>query len=212
MPVTARELKRDVRALMTRDGAQAGDAELLEWLSMWGMIDPSQAHTHLDVDARGSEGEPDPQGPSSAEAGDRHRRPDPEVLLINAYRIYRARRALIDQGTVTVNEIAAAHRCHPSTARRRIQRACDRNELFTVRISGRIHVPALLLDDACRPRPEWQPVIAALTESRMTDWAKRGRVAEPNAGLSGEIAAEVIETDPQRVHSAARRKVIQETS
>ena len=208
----ARELKGDVRALLTRDAAEAGDAELLEWLAMWGMIDPCHAQTNRDVRARGAEGEPDPQGPSSAEAGDRHRRPDPEVLLINAYRIYRARRALIDQGTVTVNKIAAAHRCHPSTARRRIQRACDRDELFTVRISGRIPIPAVLLDDACRPRPEWQPVLAALTESRMTDWAKWGWIAGPNAGLSGEIAAEVIETNPQRVHSAARRKVIQETS
>ena len=209
--MTARELKGDVRALLTRDGAQAGDAELVEWLSMWGMIDPSQAHTNLNVDARRSEGAPDPSA-ASGETADYHRRPDPEVLLINAYRVYRARRALIGQGTVTVDKIAAAHRCHPTTARRRIQRACDRNELFTVRISGRIHVPAVLLDDACRPRPEWQPVIAALTESRMTDWAKRGRVAEPNAGLSGEIAAEVIETDPQRVHAAARRKTIQQTS
>ena len=210
--MTARELKGDVRALLTRDGAQAGDAELLEWLSMWGMIDPSQAQTNLNVDARGSEGEPDPQGPSSAQPGDHHRRPDPEVLLINAYRVCRARRALIDQGTVTVNEIAAAHRCHPTTARRRIQRACDRNELFTVRISGRIHVPAMLLDHRCHARPEWQPVIATLAEARMTDWAKRGWIAEPNAGLSGEIAAEVNETNPQRVHAAARPKVIQETS
>ena len=211
MPVMARELKGDVRALLTRDAAQAGDAELLEWLSMWGMIDPSQAQTNLNVDARRSEGAPDPSA-ASGETEDRHRRPDPEVLLINAYRIYRARRALIDQGTVTVNDIAAAHRCHPSTARRRIQRACDRNELFTVRISGRIHVPAVLLDDACRPRPEWQPVLAALAESRMTDWAKWGWIAGPNAGLSGEIAAEMISTNHERVYSAARRKVIQETS
>ena len=210
--MTAGELKRDVRALLTRDAAQAGDAELLEWLSMWGMIDPSQAQPNPYVRARISEAEPDPQGPSSAETEDRHRRPDPEVLLINAYRIYRARQALIDQGTVTVNKIAAAHRCHPSTARRRLQRACERNELFTVRISGRIHVPVVLLDDACHARSEWQPVLAALTESCMTDWAKWGWIAEPNAGLSGEIAAEVIETNPQRVHAAARRKVIQETS
>ena len=177
-----------------------------------GMIDPSHAHTNLYVRARGSEGEPDPQGPSTAEPGDHHRRPDPEILLINAYRIYRARRALIDQGTVTINKIAAAHRCHPSTARRRIQRACDRNELFTVRVSGQIHIPAVLLDNACDARSEWQPVLAALAGSRMTDWAKWGWIAGPNAGLSGEIAAEVIETNPQRVRSAARRKVIQETS
>ena len=175
------------------------------------MIDPSQAHTNLNVDARRSEGAPDPSA-ASGETADYHRRPDPETLLINAYRVYRARRALIDQGTVTINKIAATHRCHPSTARRRIQRACERNELFTVRVSGQIHIPAVLLDNACDARSEWQPVLAALAGSRMTDWAKRGWIAGPNAGLSGEIAAEVIETNPQRVRSAARRKVIQETS
>ena len=207
----ARELKGDFRALLTRDAAEAADAELVEWLSMWGMIDPSHAETDLHGRPQRPGGEPEPQG-VSGQAGDHHRRPDPEILLINAYRIFRARRALIDQGTVTVNDIAAAHRCHPSTARRRIQRACDRNELFTVHISGQIHVPVVLLDDACHARSEWKPVITALTESRMTDWAKWGWIARPNAGLSGEIAAEVIETNPQRVHSAARRKVIQETS
>ena len=106
----AAKLKSEIRALLTRDAAQAGDVELLEWLSMWGMIDPSQAQTNLYVGARGSEGAPDPQGPSSAEPEDHHRRPDPEVLLINAYRICRARRAINAQGTVTVNKIAAAQR------------------------------------------------------------------------------------------------------
>ena len=70
----------------------------------------------------------------------------------------------------------------------------------------------MLLDDTCDTRPEWQPVITALTQTGMTDWAKRGWITRPNAGLSGEIAAEVNETNPQRVHAAARRKVIQETS
>ena len=208
--MTARELKGDLRAPLTRDGAQVGDAELLEWLSMRGMTDPSQTQTNLYVDARGSEGAPDPQG-ASAEAEDHHRRPDPEVLLINAYRIYRARRALIAQGTITVNEIATAQRCHPSTARRRLQRACKRHELFTVRINGRIHVPAVLLDHRRQARPEWQPVIAALTQARLSDWAKWRWIARPNAGLSGEIAAEVINTDPERVRTAALRRVAQST-
>ena len=171
---------------------------------------PAEMFLH-DSTARSDENEPGRPGSLGA-LGDQHRRLDPEIVLINAYRVYRARRALVEQGTVPVNDIAAAHRCHPSTARRRIQRACDRNELFTVRVSGRIHVPAVLLDDACHARSEWQPVLAALTESRMSDWAKWGWIAGPNAGLSGEIAAEVIETNPQRVHSAARRKVIQQTS
>ena len=200
------ELRQDIRELLTRDAAGSGDADLLEWLEMWGMIDPS--HTRLSTQCSG--GDPDPQG-SSADAGDRQRRPDPEVLLINAFRIFRSRRALIAQGTVTVSDIAAAQRCHPSTARRRLQRASERDELFTVRLNGRIHVPTVLLDDRCYPRPEWQPVIAALTQARLNDWAKWRWIAGPNAGLSGQIAAEMIDTDLERVHSAALRRVIQST-
>ena len=206
----ASEIKAEIRVLLTRGAAEAGDADLLEWLEMWGMIDPSHTDTHLQVRTQRSGEDPSPQG-APADAEDRQRRPDPEVLLINTYRLFRSRRVLIAQGTVTVNEIAAARRCHPSTARRRLQRASDRNELFTVRLDGRIHVPAVLLDDRCHARPEWQPVIAALTQARMSDWAKWGWIARPNAGLSGEIAAEMIVSNPERVHVAARRRVIQST-
>ena len=200
------ELRQDIRELLTRDAAETGDADLLDWLAMWGMIDP----THTRLSAQGSGGDPDPGEPST-DAGDRQRRLDTEVLLTNAFRIFRSRRALVAQGTVTVSDIAAAQRCHPSTARRRLQRARERHELFTIRLNGRIHVPEVLLDNSCQPRPEWQPVIAALTQARLNDWAKWRWIARPNAGLSGQIAAEIIDTDPERVHTAALRRVIQST-
>ena len=203
----ANELKAEIRALLSQDAAQAGDAELFEWLAMWGMIDPSR----IRFSTQGAGEDPDSRAPST-DAGDRQRRLDPEVVLTNAYRIFRSRRALIAQGTVTVNDIAAAQRCHPSTARRRLQSACERNELFTVRLNGRIHVPAVLLDNSCHPRPEWQTVIAALTAARLNDWAKWRWIARPNAGLSGQIAAEVIGTNPERVHVAAQRRAIQATT
>ena len=109
---------------------------------MRGMIDPS----HTRVSTQGPGGDPDPRE-LSTDAQDRQRRPDPKILLINAYRIFRSRRALIAQGTVTVNDIAAARRCRRSIARRRLQRARERHELFTVRLSDRIHVPEVLLDN-----------------------------------------------------------------
>ena len=202
----AHELKAEIRALLSQDAAQAGDAELFEWLAMWGMIDPSR----IRFSTQSAGEDPDPREPST-DAGDRQRRPDPEILLTNAYRIFRSRRALIAQGTVTVNDIAAAQRCHASTARRRLQSACERDALFTVRLNGRIHVPEVLLDDKLHPRPEWQPVIAALSQARLSEWAKWRWIARPNAGLTGKIAAEIIDTDPERIHSAALRRVIQST-
>ena len=54
-------------------------------------------------------------------------------------------------------------------------------------------------------------MIAALTQARLSDWGKWGWIARPKAGLSGRIAAEVIDTNPERVHAAARRRVIQST-
>ena len=192
--MTEAALRADMRALLTRGAAQAGDAAFSQWLAMWGMTDPSHARTRRHE----HDEQPIPDAP--------HSRPDPETLLINAYRTYCARRTLMARGSITVAAVAAAQRCHPSTARRRVARACERRELFTVRVGSQIHIPAVLLDAACRPQPQWQPVIAALADAGMSDWAKWRWITGPNSGLSGDTAAETIDTDPQRVLAAARRR------
>ena len=81
-----------------------------------------------------------------------------------------ARQALIDQGIFPVKEIAAIVGCHPRTVRKRLQRSRERGDLFTVRINGETHVPAVLLDGALDARPELQPVITALAGTGMTNW------------------------------------------
>lgn len=108
--------------------------------------------------------------------------------------------------------IAGALDQQANTVHKRLQRASDRAELFVVVADKERLVPAVLLDEALDTRPEWQPVIEALRASNMSGWAMWGWIAEPNAGLSGDIAAEVITTDPERVYAAAQQRLVQATS
>ena len=127
----------------------------------------------------------------------------------NAARVHAARQALIGQGTYTVGEIAAAQRRPKNTVHQEIRRACERGALFTVTLDRETHVPAVLVDEALEARACWAPVVSALQEAGMTGWGIWRWIAEANAGLSGEIAADVIKTNPDRVHAAAQRRAVQ---
>ena len=138
-----------------------------------------------------------------------YRRPDPEARLLNAARVHEGRQALIDQGAYTVAEIARHRHQPPNSVYKQISRACGRAELFTVKFNGDKHIPAVLLDDALEARPHWRPVISALTGAGMSGWGIWHWLTEPNAGLSGETASSIIESNPDRVYAAARRRAAQ---
>ena len=70
-------------------------------------------------------------------------------------------------------------------------------------------MPAVLLDEALEVREDWTPVVSMLREAGMNGWGIWRWIAEANAGLSGEIAADVIETNPDRVYAAAERRAAQ---
>lgn len=139
----------------------------------------------------------------------RFERAHPETRLLNAWRMHAARQALVDQGTFTVKEIATTLGRVVNTVHKQVRRAQDRSELFTVAINGELHIPAILLDDALETRPVWQPVIEALNSVGMSAWGIWRWIAEPNAGLSGEVAAQLIESDVDRVYAAAQRRAEQ---
>ena len=128
------------------------------------------------------------------------------MIRMNAARVQAARQALVDQGTCTVREIASMQGRPKSTVHQRVRRACSRGALFTVAFDGETHVPAVLLDAALEARACWAPVVSALGNAGMTGWGIWRWIAEPNAGLSGEIAVDVIEADPGRVYAAAERR------
>ena len=144
-----------------------------------------------------------------AQSWDRYQRPDPEALLLNVLRIHAGRQALVDQGTYTVGEIATARNRPRNTVHQEVRRACERGALFTVAVNGEKHVPAVLLDEALEVREDWTPVVSMLREAGMNGWGIWRWIAEANTGLSGEIAADVIETNPDRVYAAAERRAAQ---
>ena len=131
------------------------------------------------------------------------------MIRMNAARVHDARQALVDQGTCTLREIASAQGRPNNTVHQRIRRACRLGTLFTVAFDGETHVPAVLLHETLEARACWAPVVSALGNAGMTGWGIWRWIAEPNAGLSGEIAADIIETDPARVYAAAERRAAQ---
>ena len=192
-------LKHDEAA---RAGQQMAEnlAGAAPWLREWGFI---PTHDHAagagnDMDMRLNI--------------DRYRVPDVETLLVNAHRVRVARQALLDSGAISAKDWAAVRGCSLDTAHKQIRRAYKRNEIVTVTTSGEVRVPAVLLDEALDVRDVWQPVISSLREARLTDWSIWGWMVRPNAGLSGEVAAEVIASDPDRVYSAAHRRMVRDTS
>ena len=183
-------------------------ADCVRWLTMWGFAIPDSAPA-----SPRSRSHRDEHESSAAETlgavGNRYHRPDPEILLLNATRIHAGRQALVDRGTYTVGEVASTRNRPRNTVHKEVQRACGRGALFTVAVNGEKHVPAVLLDEALEVREDWAPVVSALREAGMTGWGIWRWIAEPNAGLSGEIAADVIETNPDRVYAAAERRATQ---
>ena len=196
-------LERDDVALVGRQMAEHL-VETESWLREWGF---------LPVRMRAGEvterhGEPDAADVLIDDS--RYRIPNMETLIVNACRVRAARQALLDTGSLSAKELAGVRGCSAGTLHKQIQRSAKRGELFTVTVAGELRIPAVLLDEAADFRADWKPVISELCDAGMSSWSIWGWIAEPNAGLSGEIAAEVIETDPERVLSAARRSAIQE--
>ncbi len=183
-------------------------ADRVRWLILWGFTDPDSAPSSLRSQPHREEHEFSATEARSA-IGDRYQRPDPEALLLNVSRIHAGRQALVAQGTYTVGEIATARNRPRNTVHQEIRRACKRGGLFTVAVNGEKHVPAVLLDEALEAREDWAPVVSMLRDAGMNGWGIWRWIAEANAGLSGETAADVIETNPDRVYAAAERRAAQ---
>lgn len=193
---------------LTTETIRAASTQIADWMTLWGFADLDSAPSSLRSRQHRDEHEFSAAEVRSA-VGDRYERPDPEALLLNAARIHAGRQALVGQGTYTIGEIAAARNRPRNTVHKEVQRACERGALFAVAVNGEKHVPAVLLDEALEVREDWVPVVSALREAGMSDWGIWGWIAEANAGLSGEVAVDVIETDPDRVYAAAERRAAQ---
>jgi hypothetical protein len=78
-------------------------------------------------------------------------------------------------------------------------------KVFTVTHNGRTLIPAFQLDDQGEPRPELQPLLAALQGAGVRGWALWTWLTSPTSLLSGAVPEQLVHTAPKRVLRAAER-------
>jgi hypothetical protein len=92
-----------------------------------------------------------------------------------------------------------------SSTRAWVARRRDNHELFTLMHNGRTVIPAFQLDEHGEPRPELQPILAALAAADVSGWPLWTWLTSPTALLSGEIPERLAGRAPDRVRRAAHR-------
>lgn len=137
------------------------------------------------------------------------RLPDSETAILNAVRIRTFRQSLLDRGAFSIDDLAAGRMTERGAARKWLERQVAAKRLFTVKVDGRVFVPASLLDTAMEPIDTWAPILAALLEAERSPWDVWAWIDGPVSLLSGEVPSDLIETDPDRVRRAVERRVAQ---
>jgi hypothetical protein len=92
-----------------------------------------------------------------------------------------------------------------SSTRTWLSRRKAENKIFAVTHNGRTLIPAFQLDDRGEPRPELQPLLAALQGAGVRGWALWTWLTSPTSLLSGEVPEQLVHTAPKRVLRAAER-------
>lgn len=92
-----------------------------------------------------------------------------------------------------------------SSTRTWLSRRKAENKVFTVAHNGRTLIPAFQLDDQGEPRPELQPLLAALQDAGVHDWTLWTWLTSPTSLLSGAVPEQLVRTAPKRVLRAAER-------
>jgi hypothetical protein len=140
-------------------------------------------------------------GPSLADVD-----PVPYATVEQARRFSQLRTALLGGGAYTTAALARAKDMTANNARQWVSRHRRADRLFTVAQEGETLVPAFLLDDQLEPRHEAQPVISALRSVGEDGWALWTWFATPSAWLGGQVPADLVATEPERVTAAARQR------
>ncbi len=135
--------------------------------------------------------------------------PSTESAVTNAIRVREFRQSLVDRGAFTVDDLSAGVGMKRGTAQKWLERHVKAGRLFTVKIDGRVMVPASLLDSAFDPIEAWAPVLTELAGVESSGWGMWAWIDGPSALLSGDVPSEVIDLDPGRVLRAAKRRVAQ---
>lgn len=137
------------------------------------------------------------------------RLPSTTAAVMNAVRLREFRQSLADRGALTVDDLAHGLGMKRGTAQKWLERHVKAGRLFTVKVDGRVLVPASLLDEAFDPIEAWEPVLDRLREVEASDWGLWAWIDGPLSALSGDIPSDVIGSDPERVIRAADRRIAQ---
>jgi len=130
----------------------------------------------------------------------------PPAALAQAQRLAGHRDALLASPIFThetLRELRADAKT--SSTRTWLTRRRENREIFTVTHNGRTLIPAFQFDETGRPRPELQPVLAALADAGISGWALWTWLTTPTALLSGEVPEALARRSPARVLRAAQR-------
>lgn len=114
---------------------------------------------------------------------------------------------LMRQGAFDYEALAEGWDVTLSAARKRVLRAAQRNELFTVSYRDRTFVPAVVFDDRLDTRPELTAVLTTLAGAGEDGFALWAWLVTPSPWLDGAIPHQLAVTSPQRVLDAAARRV-----
>jgi hypothetical protein len=130
----------------------------------------------------------------------------PPASLAQAQRLATHRDALLGTPVFsysTLRELRGDAR--DSATRTWLSRRRDADALFTVTYNGRTLIPAFQFDAQGEPRPELQPILAALVGAGVSGWTLWTWLTSPTALLSGGIPERLVVTSPHRVLRAAQR-------
>jgi hypothetical protein len=92
-----------------------------------------------------------------------------------------------------------------SSTRTWLSRRKAENKMFTVTHNGRTLIPAFQLDERGDPRPELQPLLAALQGGAVQGWTLWTWLTSPTSLLSGAVPEQLARTEPTRALRAAER-------
>lgn len=129
--------------------------------------------------------------------------PVPADTVAQARRLARERDRLLASGAYDVPALQQLRGdSKEATTRAWVARRRKAGRLLVLSHDGALLVPAFQLADA-DVRPALAPVLTALTAAGLSGWAAWTWLTTPNAGLDGDVPADVLPQEPARVRRAA---------
>lgn len=112
---------------------------------------------------------------------------------------------LLSLGYETHESLAQKRRTPVSSARTWVSRLRKRNELFTVKLSGKTLIPSVQLTEDGDLRKEVSVLVQPLSKAGLNGWSLWSWLCKPTGLLSGKVPSEVAETNQKRAQKAADR-------